>query len=195
MPYYPTIASELEEGNLIMISLIERAAAFAAHAHRDQKRQWIDKPYFSHVEEVAVLCKQFHLSEDVQAAAYLHDVIEDCGVKYADLEKEFGEAVARLVLEVSDVSNKEDGNRFVRKSIIDLQYLRGASVEGQSLKCCDLISNTSEIVELNPEFAKRYLPEKRLLLENALTNARYPVWKAAYASLVKAEKKLEALNV
>jgi hypothetical protein len=42
-------------------------------------------------------------------------------------------------------------------------------------------------------FALVYLPEKRALLENALIFARYPIWKAAYAVLVEAEKSLAAV--
>lgn len=35
----------------------------------------------------------------------------------------------------------------------------------QTIKCADLISNTSSIVQYDPAFAKVYLEEKRLLLE------------------------------
>lgn len=40
----------------------------------------------------------------------------------------------------------------------------------QTIKCADLISNTSSIVLHDPKFAVTYLEEKRLLLE-ALTQA------------------------
>ena len=35
----------------------------------------------------------------------------------------------------------------------------------QTIKCADLISNTSSIVKHDPVFAKTYLEEKRLLLD------------------------------
>jgi (p)ppGpp synthase/HD superfamily hydrolase len=175
-----------------MADIIARAAEFARKAHYGQVRKWTNDPYFYHVTEVAGLAKDFHLDEEVQAAAYLHDTIEDCGKTFFDLKNEFGDRVAHLVLQVSDRSRLEDGTRYVRKSLIDLQYLKGAEPDAQSLKCCDLISNTKDVAKNSPGFALVYLPEKRALLEMALIQARYPIWRAAHAVLVEAEKALAA---
>jgi (p)ppGpp synthase/HD superfamily hydrolase len=173
-----------------MADLIARAAEFARKAHYGQVRKWTNDPYFNHVAEVAGLVKDFHLDEEVQAAAYLHDTIEDCGRTFFDLNHEFGGRVAHLVLQVSDRSRPDDGTRYVRKSLIDLQYLKGSEPDAQSLKCCDLISNTKDVAKNSPGFARVYLPEKRALLENALIHARYPIWKAAHAVLVEAENAI-----
>jgi (p)ppGpp synthase/HD superfamily hydrolase len=37
------------------------------------------------------------------SAALLHDVMEDCGVTYEELTKEFGQTVADAVRELTDV--------------------------------------------------------------------------------------------
>jgi (p)ppGpp synthase/HD superfamily hydrolase len=175
-----------------MADIIARAAEYARKAHYGQVRKWTGEPYFHHVAEVADLCKQFRLDEEIQAAAYLHDTIEDCGKTFFDLNNEFGERIASLVLQVSDRSRPEDGTRYVRKQLIDCQYLKGAEPDAQSLKCCDLISNTKDVAKNSKGFALVYLPEKRRLLEVALVDARYPIWRAAHAVLVEAENALAA---
>lgn len=144
--------------------LVARARAFATHAHAAQRRKYTGEPYIVHPEEVARIVADAGLPEAVIAAAWLHDVVEDCGVTGGELESEFGAEVARLVLEVTDVSRPEDGNRATRKAL-DRDHLASASAEGQSIKLADLISNTVSIVERDPHFATVYLREKRDLLE------------------------------
>ncbi|HCP79386.1 MAG TPA: guanosine polyphosphate pyrophosphohydrolase, partial [Pusillimonas sp.] len=48
----------------------------------------------------------------------------------------------------------------------------------QTIKCADLISNTGSIVQFDPDFAKVYLEEKRLLL-GVLTKADRRLWTIA----------------
>ncbi len=77
---------------------VERAYQFAAHAHEGQLRL-SGEPYIQHPLEVALLVvNNIHLvNDDALAATLLHDVMEDCGVSFETLVKEFGAPVARLV--------------------------------------------------------------------------------------------------
>jgi (p)ppGpp synthase/HD superfamily hydrolase len=144
-------------------ALVARARAFATEAHAAQRRKYTDEPYIVHPEEVARIVADAGLPAEAIAAAWLHDVVEDCGVTGSELEAAFGPEVARLVLEVSDVSRPEDGNRATRKAL-DRDHLARASAHGQSIKLADLISNTTSIVARDPHFAKVYLREKAELL-------------------------------
>ncbi len=67
------------------------------------------------------------------------------------------------------LSDMETGNRAQRKAASRIR-LGNAPGWVQTIKCADLISNTSSIVMHDPKFAVTYLEEKRLLLE-ALTKA------------------------
>jgi hypothetical protein len=90
-------------------------------------------------------------------------------------------------------SRPEHGNRAVRKAI-DRQYLAGASWQGQMIKCADMLSNTKDIVAQNLRFARVYVPEKKSLTDQ-LTKVRkvsYPIWRAAYDSIVHAEQVIHA---
>jgi hypothetical protein len=67
------------------------------------------------------------------------------------------------------LSDLEQGNRAERKAASRAR-LADAPAWVQTIKCADLISNTSSIVLRDPKFAVTYLEEKRLLLD-VLTKA------------------------
>lgn len=142
-----------------MSSLVESARRFAEKSHGDQKRKYTGEPYITHPVAVSVILRDFGFDEYVQAAAMLHDVVEDCGVTLEEIRDLFGTKVALLVEEVTDVSRPEDGNRALRRAK-DLDHLAKASPHGQSLKLADLIHNTVSIVEYDHDFARIYLKEK-----------------------------------
>ena len=139
--------------------------AMAAHASVGQLRKYTNEPYIVHPAEVASIVASVPGSTpDMVAAAWLHDVIEDTGCSFFDVHMAFGIDIADLVGWLTDVSKPEDGNRATRKAI-DRERLAGAPAEVQTIKLADLISNSRSIMQHDPEFAKVYLEEKRLLLE------------------------------
>jgi 2-C-methyl-D-erythritol 2,4-cyclodiphosphate synthase len=84
--------------------LWHEAAAMAARTHHNQRREDPKQtPYFSHPARVAltVAVKFGCTDEEVLAAAFLHDVLEDTLVDYDDLLKRFGENVAEMVAKLS----------------------------------------------------------------------------------------------
>ncbi len=173
------------------MNIVDKARKFAEHAHRDQFRKYTGEKYFVHLHEVAELCRQFGLSKYAIAAAYLHDTIEDQPVTYEDLCLEFGVGVAHIVFELTDTPHIEGGpNREARKEM-DRSRLERASIDAQSIKCADLISNTSSIVRHDKNFSRTYLPEKRAVL-TILTRANRDLHEMAWESLLKAEKELDA---
>ena len=147
-----------------MIGIIEKAEQFAVKAHGPQKRKYSGAPYIVHPIEVANIVRTVPHSDAMLAAALLHDVIEDTEAGYDDVASNFGVVIADLVLELTDVSRPEDGNRALRKSL-DRAHLAGASADAQTIKLADVISNTKDIQENDPKFAKVYVQEMRMLLE------------------------------
>jgi (p)ppGpp synthase/HD superfamily hydrolase len=144
-----------------MSDLAYRAMMFAREAHKDQVRKYTGNPYSDHLAEVAGIVSTLNLGQVVLATAWLHDCVEDCGVSLATIEDEFGVHVA---IGVSGLSDIESGNRSERKQL-SRERLASCSAWIQSVKCADLISNTSSIVMHDPKFAVTYLEEKRLLLD------------------------------
>ena len=139
--------------------------AMAAHASVQQKRKYTGEPYIVHPAEVASIVASVPGSTpDMVAAAWLHDVIEDTGCTFTDIHMAFGIDIATLVGWLTDVSKPEDGNRATRKAI-DREHTAQAPAEAQTIKLADLISNSKSIMAHDPDFAKTYLAEKRMLLE------------------------------
>jgi (p)ppGpp synthase/HD superfamily hydrolase len=142
---------------------IECAEAFARQAHRDQKRKYTGEPYWHHCREVAQLVTDAGGTVEMICAAWLHDTVEDCGTPLEQLRATFGDDVAALVEALTD-STHDKGNRKTRKEL-DRARLAAAPAAAQTIKLADLISNTSSIVERDPDFAVVYLREKAALLE------------------------------
>ncbi len=139
--------------------------AMAAHAAVGQKRKYTSEPYIVHPAEVAsIVARVPGATEDMVAAAWLHDVVEDTGCTLTDIHIGFGADIATLVGWLTDVSRPEDGNRAKRKAM-DREHTAEAPAEAQTIKLADLISNSRSIMQHDPEFARTYLEEKRLLLE------------------------------
>lgn len=143
--------------------LIERARMFATAAHAGQVRKYTGEPYVIHCREVATLIAEHGGCAEQIAAAWLHDTVEDTPVAIELIRDEFGLCVATLVEGLTDVSKSEDGNRAARKAL-DRAHTAAQSQACKQIKLCDLISNTRSIAAHDPDFARVYLQEKRLLL-------------------------------
>lgn len=171
------------------MNITDKARKFAERAHRTQVRKYTNEPYFVHLDEVAKLCQRFGCSKKVVAAAYLHDTIEDQPVTYEDLTMEFGKEIADIVRDLTDAP-KETGSRKERKQL-DLSRLAAASADAQTIKCADMISNTSSIVRHDVGFARTYLPEKRAAL-TVMDRAKPELRDLAWQRLIEAERSIAA---
>jgi (p)ppGpp synthase/HD superfamily hydrolase len=148
------------------MSLAFRAMLFAREVHKHQVRKYTGNPYVDHLAEVAGIVATVDSSPLTMAVAWLHDCMEDQGVTASALTVHFGWHVEEGVRLLSDM---EQGNRAERKAA-SRERLARAPDWVQTIKCADLISNTSSIVMHDPKFAVTYLEEKRLLLD-VLTKA------------------------
>lgn len=160
-----------------MLESRARLFATAAHGALDQKRKYTDEPYIHHPAAVVELVRSVPHSEEMLAAAWLHDVVEDTAIDFDTIEVEFGTEVVWLVRWMTDVSQPQDGNRAHRKAL-DLAHLALAPAPAQTIKVADLIDNTKSIVLHDPSFARVYLAEKHALLD-VLTDANPALLKQA----------------
>lgn len=138
---------------------------FARVVHREQRRKYTNNPYSDHLAEVAGIAATGHYFfvtlDTVIAVSWLHDCVEDHGIAYEQLVDKFGSEVASGVMMLSDL---ETGTRVERK-LASRDRLSRAPGWIQTIKCADIISNTSSIVQHDPDFSVTYLEEKRLMLD------------------------------
>lgn len=148
-----------------MLSLEERARRFAtkAHAAKEQRRKYTFEPYIVHPAAVVELVRSVCSREEVLAAAWLHDTVEDTDTTIIDIEARFGSEVALLVAMVTNPKPQSGANRIERKRVHFLHTAR-ANPTAQTIKLADIIDNTREILRYDPHFARVYLVEKRLQL-------------------------------
>jgi len=175
-----------------MSNLIEKAKDFATTEHQriNHVRKYTNKPYQTHLQAVAKLVSTVTDDEEVIAAAWLHDTVEDTPATLGDIEDAFGKQVAELVEELTDLSKPSDGNRAARKEI-DRQHLATASRRAKTVKLADLIHNCADIVKNDKKFAITFVSEMRALL-NVLEDGDANLYKRAK----KLQKKsAEALGI
>lgn len=130
------------------LTLVVRAAAFAAVKHEDQRRKDGDVPYVNHPLEVArVLAVEGGVREAVVlAAALLHDTLEDTHTSAAELEREFGPEVARIVGEVTDDKRLGKAERKRRQ----VEHARTIGRGARLVKLADKLCNLRDLARTAP---------------------------------------------
>lgn len=95
------------------------------------------RPYSYHLEAVSAVLERFgHMSPELRAAAWLHDVVEDTEATAEDVSASFGRRVGELVWAVTSEPGK---NRKERNALTypKIRATAGATV----LKLADRIAN------------------------------------------------------
>jgi guanosine-3',5'-bis(diphosphate) 3'-pyrophosphohydrolase len=134
---------------IVDAAVLLRAATFAAHKHRHQRRKdAAASPYINHPLAVACLLA---LEADVQdeallAAALLHDTVEDTETTPEELDEMFGPTVRGLVEEVTDDKSLPKNERKARQ----IDHAPHASDAAKQLKIADKICNVRDIADSPP---------------------------------------------
>lgn len=150
--------------------MIIKAAQFANLAHQGQVRKYTGRPYITHPARVASrVCLIPYATEEVVAAGWLHDVLEDCSVTYADLHCDISPVVASLVKTLTNPSKGSKLPRAARKAM-DREHLANVSPWAKVIKLIDRIDNLREMTQAPDDFKKLYAKES-LLLAEALCSA------------------------
>lgn len=163
---------------------------FVSLWHGDQERKYDAEPYVNHLERVADRCPGSCFE-----VAICHDLLEDTectpDVLYGKLlEIGYGKGSARrIVVDVMEVSNdfessSSDLDRRTRKDL-EAERLSRTSGTVQTVKCADIEDNLTDIVQHDPGFARKYVPEKIRLLHR-LDGADGDVWDSALQTALDA---------
>jgi len=140
------------------VALVQRAFDFAAAKHEGQFRK-TGEPYIIHPLDTAITVASLRMDANTLAAALLHDVQEDCGVKPEELTRVFNAEVARLVdgatkLETIKLRNPQSG-------AVDTENLRkmflamAEDVRVVIIKLADRLHNMRTLDAMSPEHQRR----------------------------------------
>lgn len=131
------------------LGLIMRAAAFAAHKHRDQRRKdEFASPYINHPLSLACVLTEEGGVDDVATicAALLHDTVEDTDTSFEELEREFGAEIAGIVREVTDDKALDKATR----KALQIEHAAQASTKAKLVKLADKICNVRDVAQNPP---------------------------------------------
>lgn len=117
--------------------MIRKAAEFAAEAHKGTFRKGSRVPYIYHPMEVALIVAQMTTDEEVIAAAYLHDVLEDTDVTEGELGAQFGLRVLQLVA----AETEDKSLSWKERKETTIRHLEAAPWEVKQLALADKLSN------------------------------------------------------
>ncbi|ARU95611.1 HD domain-containing protein [Tatumella citrea] len=171
-------------------SLEEKAKLFARQVHyqADQRRKYSNAPYIVHPQAVAELVRHAGADETMLAAAWLHDTLEDTPTTFSQLQQLFGKEVALLVGMLTNPQVSDTDTRLQKKQQ-HLQHSAKASAKAQTIKLADIIDNTKDIVDNDPEFAPVYLVEKQVQI-GLLRDGDPGLWQQAEAQISHAISRL-----
>jgi (p)ppGpp synthase/HD superfamily hydrolase len=126
----------------------EDALLYAARIHAGQKRKGKDVPYIAHLLGVTGIALEVGADEDQAIAALLHDAVEDQGgeKQHQQIQKRFGDRVARIVADCSDSWILPKPPWQGRKEAY-LQHLLQVSPDSMLVSCADKLDNARTILE------------------------------------------------
>jgi (p)ppGpp synthase/HD superfamily hydrolase len=177
------------------------------------KRKYTGEPYYVHTDAVRKLVQS--VTDDEQAAdlANLHDHIEElkeATLSAADLKRLskftikgihdlFGTAVTMEVMDLTDSYESwrfPSMNRSTRKFYEAAKFSR-VSLRVRVVKLADLIDNSADIAKHDHGFAKIYVKEKEMIVDQIASNipSGDASLQSAFAELLKiAKERLADLN-
>lgn len=150
------------------VKKINEAYKFAEKCHSGQLRKTGD-PYIIHPVFTAIYLSNMKMDWETISAALLHDVIEDCGVTFEEIEKLFGRDVAGLVdgvtklptLKISSKNTNFSTNNEISRAATIRKLLISTSEDARVIliKLADRLHNMETLHALNEESILRISQE------------------------------------
>lgn len=148
------------------MSIILAAARLATQAHEGQKRKYTGRDYIEHPARVAGrVALQPNAREDMVAAAFLHDTLEDTQATDADILVATNADVLHLVRGLTNPSKGRKDLRRDERKAMDREHLRWTSWDVKIIKLIDRIDNLLEMSGAPWDFMALYAQESLLLAE------------------------------
>ncbi|NMC06453.1 MAG: bifunctional (p)ppGpp synthetase/guanosine-3',5'-bis(diphosphate) 3'-pyrophosphohydrolase [Candidatus Lokiarchaeota archaeon] len=173
------------------MGLIQEAAAYAKEKHDASKpRKFTNQPYFVHPEAVAkrlegLLARDLSSGklaraeyDSIMAAAYLHDVVEDCGVPIEEIETRFGSTIAKMVAEltsdkkaIATMMQQKQWDKHQAKGVYLSAEINHMDAHTRQIKLADREDNVRELAVLDKvdehrAWVRGYARETRYILDH-----------------------------
>ena len=98
------------------LEIVVNAYNYAEMAHSNAQTRFSGERYFVHPYNVALILADLHMDVQTICAGLLHDVVEDTGISFDEIKKEFGEEIANMVDGVTKLSKVKYRNKEERQA-------------------------------------------------------------------------------
>lgn len=132
------------------LALLNRAYATAEKLHEGVKRK-SGEPYITHPLAVATIAAEIGMDTTTVVAALLHDTVEDTEYALADLSRDFGSEVARLVDGVTKLDKVVLGSAAEAETIRKMIVAMAEDPRVLVIKVSDRLHNMRTMRFLPPE--------------------------------------------
>ncbi|MFN3284257.1 MAG: HD domain-containing protein, partial [Pseudothermotoga sp.] len=150
------------------IKLLAKAYSMAYYAHENFYRD-SGEPFIVHPVEVCKILAQMNVDVQTLVAALLHDAVEDSEgrVKLEDVEKEFGNQIARIVDGVTKVSKLNapvdaSDSKLKLETIQKMLFAMAEDIRVIFVKLADRLHNMRTIEFVKDEQKKMYKAKETL---------------------------------
>lgn len=170
------------------MNLILEAAELARISHMGQFRKYSFVPYIIHPARVAGRVAILpYATEELVAAAFLHDTLEDTDLTVREIERKTGSLV---VFYVEWMTNrpKDPGLSRAQRKHMDRERLSEAPDEVKVVKMLDRIDNLRDLQDAPPDFRRLY-GEESLLLADVLGGVKLLYADSIHCELMDLAKK------
>lgn len=152
------------------MDIVEKArlVAISAHDAVGQVRKYTGEPYWHHCERVAASAMTLGTSEEAQAAAWLHDTVEDTALSIGWIKQEFGEKVAAYVWGLTECQVRDPSNAILNRQErkqIDTHWMGEQGYTVQTLKMLDVMDNFQDLSKYDPGFCRKFIGEVKVYVE------------------------------
>ena len=120
-----------------------KAKEYAIDAHSGQRRKSdLDKPMVIHPINVADILSSYGFDDNVIAAGYLHDVVEDTPKTIDDIRKNFGDDIASLV---EGASEPDKSLSWEERKQDTIERIKTLDLRHKAIIAVDKISNLEDL--------------------------------------------------
>lgn len=126
-----------------MREIEKKAKQFAYEAHKGMKRKGKDTPFIYHLKLVNLYLESLTDDEEILAAGWLHDVIEDTPITLEELKKEFNSKICYYV----DLETEDKSLPWKDRKLKQIEELRRNNFEVALIAYADKMANMTEMFD------------------------------------------------
>jgi len=148
------------------MSIVSQALVFATEHHQHQHRKGTRIPYMVHLLNVCKVLAERDCSDEIVAAALLHDVVEDTDVTIEEVKDKFGWQVAEIVRGATELEKlakqaiQKESSWQLRKEHTIHFLEHEATLDQLLVSCADKLDNIRSIAydhgRIGEELWKRF---------------------------------------